>query len=91
MKKLFSLLTALFLVVFFVSAQVSVQNLLTENLINPIGIDAIQPRFSWQLISDKKNISQTAYEIKVSSNAGGNGDAWNSGKNKFGSVSASLL
>src|SRR3954453_9974900 len=47
-------------------AQVQVANLLCENLTNPIGIDAAQPRFSWQLISDKRNVIQTAYEIIVS-------------------------
>ncbi len=46
-------------------AQVKVENLLTENLINPIGLDATSPRFSWQLRSDKRNIMQTAYEIEV--------------------------
>ena len=80
MKKIFAIFSVLFLSVFSVSAQVSLQNLLTENLVNPIGIDATQPRFSWQLVSIKKNVLQTAYEIKVSSNAGGAGDVWNSGK-----------
>gem|GEM_PF-6647808 len=58
-------------------AQVRVVNLLCENLINPIGIDATQPRFSWQLISDKRNVMQTAYEIKVTS---GKSTVWSSGK-----------
>jgi alpha-L-rhamnosidase len=48
-------------------AQVRVQNLLTENLSNPIGLDIKQPRFSWQLVSDRRNVMQTAYEIKVTS------------------------
>ena len=60
-----------------ISAQVKLQNLLTENLVNPVGIDVQQPRFSWQLISDQKNVSQTAYEIIVSS---GKGTMWKSGK-----------
>ena len=51
----------------YLFAQVPVTNLLVENLVNPIGIDVIQPRFTWQLISDKRNVQQTAYEIKVSS------------------------
>ena len=58
-------------------AQVKIQHLLTENLTNPIGLDAPQPRFSWQLVSDKRNVSQTAYEIIVS---GGKGPSWKSGK-----------
>jgi len=58
-------------------AQVKVQNLLTENLVNPIGLDAATPRFSWQLVGDKKNISQKAYEIKVVANKS---TTWSSGK-----------
>src|SRR4030095_5048671 len=59
------------------NAQVKVQNLLCENLTNPIGLDVQQPRFSWQLVSDQRNVFQTAYEIIVSS---GKGSAWKSGK-----------
>lgn len=47
-------------------AQVSVTGLLTENMTNPVGIDAAQPRFSWQLVSYKRNTVQTAYELRVS-------------------------
>jgi len=46
-------------------AQVKVQNLLVENLSNPIGIDITSPRFSWQLVSNKRNVMQTAYEVRV--------------------------
>src|ERR1035438_7512832 len=48
-------------------SQLSVTNLLCENLSIPIGIDAIHPRFSWQLLSDKRNVLQIGYEIKVTS------------------------
>ena len=58
-------------------AQVKIQHLLTENLSNPIGLDVQQPRFSWQLVSDKRNIAQTAYEIIVSADKG---PLWKSGK-----------
>ena len=50
-------------------AQLQVNNLLTENLSNPIGLDVIIPRFTWQFSSDKRNVIQTAYEVKVSLNA----------------------
>ena len=70
------LLPALFL--FIVStAQVKVQNLLIENLTDPVGIDIKQPRFSWQLTSDQRNVTQTAYEINLSS---GKTSVWKSGK-----------
>ena len=76
MKKiiLFPFIFQLCLVVSF--AQIKVQNLLTENRTNPIGIDVQQPRFSWQLVSDKKNIIQSAYAIQVLS---GKSVVWNSG------------
>jgi alpha-L-rhamnosidase len=58
-------------------AQVKIQHLLTENLINPIGLDVQQPRFSWQLVTDKRNVAQTAYEIIVSADKA---PLWKSGK-----------
>src|SRR6476660_6151159 len=61
----------------FIIAQVQVSNLLCENLSNPIGLDVAQPRLSWQLVSDKRNVTQTAYEIKVTS---GKSVVWSSGK-----------
>ncbi|TMI62694.1 MAG: alpha-L-rhamnosidase [Bacteroidetes bacterium] len=60
-----------------ISAQVTVANLLCENLSNPLGLGIKQPRFSWQLVSDKRNTMQTAYEVKVMQ---GKTVAWNSGK-----------
>ncbi|HEY8898192.1 MAG TPA: family 78 glycoside hydrolase catalytic domain [Niastella sp.] len=59
------------------AAQVSLQQLRTENLVNPIGLDASTPRFSWQLTGNQRGIMQTAFEIKVSA---GNNAVWNSGK-----------
>ena len=58
-------------------AQVKVQQLLTENITNPIGLGVEQPRFSWQLSSDKRNIKQRAYELFVSDDKG---KVWTSGK-----------
>ena len=59
------------------SGQVTLQHLTTENLVNPIGIDVATPRFSWQLVSNQRNTSQTAWELKVLS---GKNIVWNSGK-----------
>jgi alpha-L-rhamnosidase len=68
--------------VLFASAQVTIKNLRCEMLTNPLGIDAIQPRFSWQLESNKKNVVQTSYQIIVSSSEqklnAGDGDIWKS-------------
>jgi alpha-L-rhamnosidase len=32
---------------------------------NPLGIDTIKPRFSWVMLSDRRNTIQTAYHIQV--------------------------
>lgn len=67
-----------------ISIKLSAQNLLVENKTNPIVIDAANPRFSWQLVSDKRNVMQTAYEIRVSGNLNdilnNRNLIWNSGK-----------
>jgi len=79
MKKLTSITFALLLLSMILNAQVKLQNLRTENLLNPIGLDVMTPRFSWQLASEKRNVMQTAYEVKVSTRSGGS-DQWSSGK-----------
>ena len=63
-------------------SQLKVQQLLCENLANPRGIARLQPRFSWQLISEKRNLMQSAYEIRVSNSATtlNKGTSWSSGK-----------
>jgi alpha-L-rhamnosidase len=58
-------------------AQVTVSNLLTENLSDPNSIDVAAPRLSWQLASAKRNVLQTAYECKV---VQGTTTVWNTGK-----------
>ncbi|MBS1976746.1 MAG: family 78 glycoside hydrolase catalytic domain [Bacteroidetes bacterium] len=80
MKKL--ILTLILFLTLKAQAQVHVDVFRTENLQNPIGITEAQPRFSWQLLADRRNVLQTAYEIRVSSTAAGlsKGDQWNSGK-----------
>jgi alpha-L-rhamnosidase len=37
----------------------------TEYRENPLGIDAKQPRFSWELVSDARGVVQSAYEIRL--------------------------
>lgn len=75
MKKLLALTCALFAGI-LLHAQVSVTNLLTEHMVNPISID-VTPRFSWQLVSNKRNVVQSAYECKVTD---GKNTVWSSGK-----------
>ena len=60
-----------------VKPDVSVGNLRVENLDQPLGIDTAEPRFSWQITSDKKDVRQTAYQIVVCDDQG---EVWNTGK-----------
>jgi len=80
MKKLITLTILFHLSVLIVGAQVQVKNLMCEHLVNPIGLDITQPRFSWQLVSDERNLMQTAYEIRMSNTAGTIGKAKSFGK-----------
>ena len=32
---------------------------------NPLGLDEVQPRFSWKLDSDKQDTAQTSYRLQV--------------------------
>ena len=64
-------------------APVSLTDLRTEMLEDPVGLTAPAPRFSWKLISDQKAVTQTSYHIIVSSSCdnlcAGNADIWDSG------------
>jgi alpha-L-rhamnosidase len=55
-----------------------------EYLVNPMGIDVLVPRFSWQNDSMERDWRQTAYEILVATKAellkSGSADVWDSGK-----------
>ena len=59
-------------------------NLRTEYKINPLGIDATHPRFSWEILSGKRNFKQKAYQIRASESEKellkGKGLLWDSGK-----------
>ncbi len=63
------------------AARVSVENLRVENLVAPMGIDTQQPRFSWVITSDERDVIQTAYHIIVSDDKG---EVWNSGRVESG-------
>lgn len=60
------------------------EGLRCEYLKNPINVDVKKPRFSWALISDRRNQFQRAYRIIVSSSYENAlnwiGDIWDSGK-----------
>ncbi|MDO5783365.1 MAG: family 78 glycoside hydrolase catalytic domain [Eubacteriales bacterium] len=53
-------------------------DLRTEYRVNPVGLTAEAPRFSWKIESQEKDTLQTAYEIHVTDENGKL--VWNSGK-----------
>jgi alpha-L-rhamnosidase len=64
--------------------RLSVTHLLTEWLENPLGMDTLQPHFSWQMQHRDRGASQSAYQIQVASRPEllreGKADMWDSGK-----------
>ncbi len=46
---------------------VSVTDLRTERMLNPMSIDTPNPRLGWQIVSDLNDVMQTSYHIIVSS------------------------
>lgn len=61
-------------------AQIKVKSLLTENKPNPLNVDAINPRFSWQIdAGGRRGVMQTAYELKAS-RLKGKHEVWKTGK-----------
>src|SRR5512133_840025 len=77
MKKFFIVICVLLVFSELTIGQLYVNSLLTENLTDPVGIDALHPRSSWQMVSELRNVMQSAYEMKVML---GKKTIWNSGK-----------
>jgi alpha-L-rhamnosidase len=54
-----------------------------EMLVDPGGIDILNPRLSWKIVGKRRNTMQTAYQVIVASSpeklAASDGDMWNSG------------
>ncbi len=61
-----------------------VADMQVESLENPLGINTLSPRFSWENRSDRNGAGQSAYQIIVASEKGllddRGADLWNSGK-----------
>ena len=55
---------------------------------NPEGVAVSAPRFSWQLVTGKQDVMQTAYQIEVADSdkglQAGSGLVWNSGRVESG-------
>lgn len=65
-------------------AELRVGNLKCEYRENPLGVDTLQPRLSWQLESEVRGQRQTAWQILAATSPGrlaeDRADLWNSGK-----------
>ena len=68
------------------AAQGTVVNLRCEHRVNPVGIDVLQPRLSWQLTSSGRGVAQSAYQIRVaeSDDALSKSPVWDSGRTTSG-------
>lgn len=55
-----------------------VTNITVENMKTPLGIDIKQPAFSWRIQSERKNVTQVCYEVRVNKEDGSL--VWDSGK-----------
>ena len=43
----------------------TIKDMTIEHKKNPVGVDALQPRFSWKLDGSARNLVQIAYSIRV--------------------------
>lgn len=64
------------------SQNLSVRDLTIEHKVNPLGVDAPKPRFSWKIAGTGGSVMQTAYSLRVSTDAGfaASKILWQSGK-----------
>jgi alpha-L-rhamnosidase len=63
-----------------IAQKLQLAELTTEYQTNPIGLDVTTPRFSWVLVSTQRDILQTAYELRVSTDVNFKNIAWQTGK-----------
>jgi alpha-L-rhamnosidase len=84
MRKTLLTLTAALWIPLTATRALEVENLRSEYRVNPVGIDAANPRLSWEILDDERGQMQTACQILVASTpeilAKDQGDLWNSGK-----------
>jgi alpha-L-rhamnosidase len=67
----------------FAATPLTVTNLRCEYKSNPIGIDILQPRLSWEIVSTERGTLQTAYQIRLAASEeylAKNKLLWDSGK-----------
>ena len=65
MNKPLFLTVSLGLQTLFCPGQISVAHIMLDHMVNPIGVGDTIPVFSWQVNSDRRGASQSAYEIRI--------------------------
>ena len=82
--RIFPLLVFLNIIPTLIFARTDVTGLVCEYHSNPLGIDILHPRLSWQIKSEGSGIHQTAYEIRAAGSVaalrGRTRELWTSGK-----------
>ncbi len=83
MKTNFLLFFLMIFAGFSVPAQVHVKNMKCEYLVNPLGIDELHPRFTWQVEQNRTGFLQKAFQLVVGTGesevASGKGNVWEPG------------
>lgn len=59
---------------------ISVDTIRIEHRECPIGINVRRPRFSWQIVSDARNVRQSRYRLQVATDNTVSDAAWDSGE-----------
>ncbi|MBD2869233.1 glycoside hydrolase family 78 protein [Paenibacillus arenilitoris] len=57
-----------------------VEELSCEYQKNPVGIGVVRPRISWKLLSERRGVRQSAYQIEVAEDADFESKLWESGR-----------
>lgn len=75
--RLLSLLLSICIALPIPTAGVVVEDVSVEHLVNPLGIASTSPRISWRIVTTTRNVTQLAYQLRLSSL---NSSVWSSGK-----------
>ena len=68
MRYLYALIIVFLSCVFAYGQGLSVNDLRVDDRQNPLAIPGVSPKFSWKIISDKRNTQQVSYRLLVSEN-----------------------
>ncbi len=84
MKKILLIIPLLLCPLAFFAQTIIIEELKIDRQVTPLGFDNLTPEFSWELISEHRNIQQSAWEIIVADDLhhleNGRANCWKSGK-----------